>query len=181
MILSNKIAAWRLRKSDHPSQRQYMSLSDIRSIHLLYAIDKATPAETRIIYDNLYAILDSLTERGIQAYATVWVRRSLVEQKRMNLFVLQPGQCNWLTQRPDKQFTQQFLDHDSEVLINLSSRNIYPLEYLTAASRSLFKIALRRQPQGAIYDFLFCPASFDALPKELLDNILMYLDKIKSK
>ena len=179
--MKTKIALWMLSKLESKQKRCFMNLSQIRSLHILYLIDKPLNIDAQKQYNDLYAILDFCMAQKIKTEITLFVDKSLEEQKRFNIHILTAKDFSKWTWKPLDATYADFMELDCEVLLNLSPKTCYPLEYLAAMSNAKFKIANKREIQGAKYDFMIEMQGEQDTTKSMFDTVMFYLEKIQSK
>ncbi len=78
---------------------------------------------------------------------------------------------------PKKEKIINFVNNEFDILINLCTEVCFPLVYVTALSKSFFKVGAYHKKNSAIYDFMLATEqqSISGFSKELK----YYLDKIK--
>jgi hypothetical protein len=78
---------------------------------------------------------------------------------------------------PKKEKIINFVNNEFDILINLCTEICFPLVYITALSKSLFKVGAYHKKNSGIYDFMLATQqqSISGFSKELK----YYLDKIK--
>ena len=162
------------------SNRRFYSGKDIKKLHILCSLNKLNAAQSKQTYKELSEILDDCARRGIKVRATVFVRRSTAYTNRFGMQNITADDCTALSYIPKREFVEFFNDEKDEVLLNLTTRTFYALEYLVAQSASPFRIGLQRDDQGAKYDFLV-QVNDDGGLRELYNQVFFYLDKITSK
>jgi len=78
---------------------------------------------------------------------------------------------------PKREKIMSFVSNEFDILINLCTEICFPLVYVTALSKSVFKVGAYHKKNSAIYDFMVATEqqSISGFSKELK----YYLDKIK--
>lgn len=102
--------------------------------------------------------------------------KSLPKPKNQNIQVLSEEDIEW-NYIPKKEKIINFINNEFDMLINLCTEICFPLTYVTALSKSLFKVGAYNKNQTAFYDFMIATEqhSFSGFTSELK----YYLNKIK--
>ncbi len=92
----------------------------------------------------------------------------------IELITLQDVDWNFV---PKREKIINFVNNEFDILINLCTEICFPLVYITALSKSLFKVGAYHKKNSAIYDFMLATQqqSISGFNTELK----YYLDKIK--
>ncbi len=129
--MKTKIALWMLSKLESKQKRCFMNLSQIRSLHILYLIDKPLNIDAQKQYNDLYAILDFCMAQKIKTEITLFVDKSLEEQKRFNIHIL--------TAKDFSKWTWKPLDATYADFMELASfLTSLPLTFLKNCSHQIF-------------------------------------------
>lgn len=161
------------------SEREFYNMNAIKSIHLLYYINEPDNMMARNLYKQLYSILDDLRKRGIRANLTYFAsENTITETQKMNVTPLEARDFSKWTLKPTADTYNSFMYDDTDVLLNLSTDTCWQLEYLAQYSKAKFKIGIKREEQGAKYDFLFQPDEETYLPINIYEQIVKYLQII---
>lgn len=93
-----------------------------------------------------------------------------------NIEMISPEDIEW-NYVPKKEKIVNFINNEFDILINLCTEVCFPLVYITALSKSLFKVGAYNPKQAAIFDFMLetQQQSISGFSAELK----YYLDKIK--
>lgn len=164
------------RSVDH----RFMALSDISRMHILYVINQLDPSDAQHQYNDIYSIIDWCSKHKIKTEVTLYIDDSVEEAKKFNIHTFNSKARNWLTLKPSSQLMDDFLQLDCDVLLNLCSTTCYPLEYMAAVSSAKFKIGIKRDVQGAEYDFMIESKIEHKFPRDIFDSVMFYLGKIQS-
>ncbi|MBD3748159.1 MAG: hypothetical protein IE931_01575 [Sphingobacteriales bacterium] len=78
---------------------------------------------------------------------------------------------------PQKEKIVQFVNHEFDLLLNLCTEVCFPLTYISALSKSLFKVGAYFPKQTAIFDFML--ATEEQSITGFSTELRYYLDKIK--
>ena len=162
------------------SKLRFYNGGEIKKLHILCAVNKRNPAQSKQYYKELSEILDDCGRRGVKARATVFVRRSTAYTNRFGIQNIARSDCRMLSYVPRRAFVDFFNREKDEVVLNLTTKTFYALEYLVAQSDAPFRVGLQRSDQGARYDFLVRVQDEDSL-SELYKQVFFYLDKINSR
>jgi hypothetical protein len=102
--------------------------------------------------------------------------RTLVKPQNTNIQFLSDEDIEW-NYIPKKEKIINFVNHEFDMLINLCTEICFPLIYITALSKSLFKVGAYNPKQTAIFDFMIATEqhSLSGFSSELK----YYLNKIK--
>ncbi|MCQ2369375.1 MAG: hypothetical protein MJ007_02730 [Paludibacteraceae bacterium] len=161
------------------SEREFYNMNAVKSIHLLYYINEPDNMMARNLYKQLYSILDGLRKRGIRANLTYFASDdTITEAQKMNVTPLEASDFSKWTLKPTTDTYNSFMYGDTDVLLNLSTDICWQLEYLAQYSTSKFKIGIKREEQGAKYDFLFKPSEDTSFPLGVFEQIIKYLEVI---
>ena len=162
------------------SNLRFFSGSEMKKVHILCSLNRLNAAQSKQRYKELSDILDDCARRGIKARATVFVRRSTAYTNRFGMQNISSEDCRALSYVPKPEFVDFFNNEKDEVVLNLTTKTFYALEYLVAQSKSPFRIGLQRDDQGAQYDFLV-QVNRESNLLQLYHQVFFYLDKISSK
>ncbi|RKD18942.1 hypothetical protein BCY91_13745 [Pelobium manganitolerans] len=102
--------------------------------------------------------------------------KSLQANANTNFQLISTKDVNWdLT--PKREKIMNFVNNEFDILINLCTEFCFPLLYVAALSKSLFKVAAYDKKSSAFYDFMLATEqqSISGFSAELK----YYLDKIK--
>ncbi len=161
------------------SEREFYNMKDVKTVHLLYYVNEPDNMVARNLYKQLYSILDDLRKRGIRASLTYFAGENTIsEAQKMNITPLEAGNFSKWTFQPTADTYDSFMYDDTDVLLNLSTDTCWQLEYLAQYSKSKFKIGIKREEQGAKYDFLFQPDEETSFPIDVYKQIINYLEVI---
>ena len=102
--------------------------------------------------------------------------QALAKPKNANIQILSNEDIEW-NYIPKKEKIISFVNHEFDMLINLCTEICFPLIYITALSKSLFKVGAYSANQTAIFDFMIATEqhSLSGFSSELK----YYLNKIK--
>lgn len=78
---------------------------------------------------------------------------------------------------PKKEKIIQFVNHEFDLLLNLCTEVCFPLTYISALSKSLFKVGAYSPKETAIFDFML--ATKEQSITGFSTELRHYLDKIK--
>nr|WP_294898308.1 hypothetical protein [uncultured Pedobacter sp.] len=101
---------------------------------------------------------------------------SLKSPEGSNIQMLSKEDVNW-SLIPKREKIINFVNNEFDILINLCTEICFPLVYVTALSKSFFKVGAYHKKNSAIYDFMVATQqqSISGFSVELK----YYLDKIK--
>jgi len=99
-------------------------------------------ANSREQFEKIKAYLGTQVDKGLEIFAIGYVDADQIDdyfllRKNINFFCKKD--INWYY-KPTPPFIDQFIDVDFDLLIDLSMRSIFPLEYISKASRAKFKV-----------------------------------------
>ncbi len=102
--------------------------------------------------------------------------QALLKLENSNIQILSKEDVAW-NYIPRKEKIISFVNHEFDMLINLCTEICFPLTYITALSKSLFKVGAYNENQTAIFDFMIATdqRNFSRFSSELKH----YLNKIK--
>jgi UDP-N-acetylglucosamine pyrophosphorylase len=102
--------------------------------------------------------------------------QNLANPQNANIQILSDEDIEW-NYIPKKEKIISFVNHEFDMLINLCTEICFPLIYITALSKSLFKVGAYNKNQTAIFDFMIATEqhSLSGFSSELKH----YLNKIK--
>lgn len=102
--------------------------------------------------------------------------QTLVLSESSPIELLSKADVNW-NFVPKKEKIFDFVNNEFDILINLCTEICFPLVYITALSKSLFKVGAYHKRNSAIYDFMV--ATEQQSVSGFSSELKYYLDKIK--
>lgn len=102
--------------------------------------------------------------------------KSLKISPSINIEILYQEDMSW-NFIPKKEKIIQFVNHEFDLLLNLCTEICFPLTYVSALSKSLFKVGAYSPKETAIFDFML--ATNEQSITGFSTELKYYLDKIK--
>ncbi len=99
-------------------------------------------SKNREQFEKIKAYLGTQVDKGLEVFAIGYVDTDEIDnyfllRKNINFFCKKD--LNWYY-KPTPPFIEQFIGVDFDLLIDLSMRSIFPLEYISKASKAKFKV-----------------------------------------
>lgn len=176
--LKNKIADYILRKECKQIKRdkRFFNLKNADSFMILY--DANAPDEIELIHKYIQYLKDmgkKVTSLGF--YNQKELSASL--NSSLNSVFLTRKQISWLG-IPQSDAVSNLMKTDFDVLINLVVKDVFPLTFVAAKSKALFKIGKFNLKYQNYYDFMI-DIGEDQKLKSFMKNVDHYLSLINPK
>jgi hypothetical protein len=152
-------------------KNQSVSLEDAQNIGILFTIHNETELKEA---EDLAKALKTVNKK-VQLMG--FLSNKLLNIKpNSNLQLLTAEDIAW-NYVPKKEKIINFVNNEFDMLINLCTEICFPLTYVTAMSKSLFKVGAYNPKQAVIFDFMI--ATQQQSITGFSDELKYYLDKIK--
>lgn len=176
--IRNKVGRILLKREHHKLSRQkkICNIADAGKIGVVYFLpDEET-------YSKVSAFVKKLQNAGKPVKAL-----GFVENKRLTGFFmpklsydfLYPSGLNW-NYKPISEQAKDFMDTEYDILIDLNTKDILPLLYITGLSKAKFKAGLQSSERAGYLDLMISLAEKDDLD-ELIKQIEHYLSMINKE
>ena len=163
---------YKLRNIDRKGR--IISLKDAKYIGLIYILNNE---ET---YETISSFVNQLQQKGKKVKAIGFVENKSDTSRflpKLSYDFIYRKDLNWFG-KPKGHYTEDFLEEEFEILINLSNNGNYAVEYLFALSNAKMKITQQHYGQKQHYD-LMIQWEKDKSLRNYLNEIIHYLGIIK--
>ncbi len=148
-----------------------VSLKQAQNIGILFNIH----SETELQEAEDLALALKTTNKKVQLMGFL-SNKLLKIKSNSTLLIISEKDIDW-NYVPKKEKIINFVNNEFDILINLCTEICFPLTYVTAMSKSLFKVGAYNPKQAAIFDFML-----DTQQQSIAGfstELKYYLDKIK--
>jgi hypothetical protein len=124
--------------------------------------------------------LKSITERyGIELVFMIYFPQEKlpagIEESTPSQILFSDNECNWFG-KPKTAAIDSFVNTKFNILVDLSSKTWFPLQYIATASHANFKIGRMNDETNNPYDFVLAGSTGD---EQFIKDLETYLYKIK--
>ncbi len=172
--LKRKYINWQIKslasQKKYKREKQFLNWEDVTSVIVLVAYDMPNNAE-------IDTILDKLSGKDVSVFCYL-SQSNFVRQDSDQVTYFNPKSVSMLS-KPNKIMAGKFMKNDSDILIDLTLKESLPLKFLAGTSTAYCRCGMKKEGYS-LYDLEI--SSSQKLSKvDLLDQILFYLNTIKSK
>ncbi|MEI7596532.1 MAG: hypothetical protein WCK02_12345 [Bacteroidota bacterium] len=157
-------------------ERRMTNMDDAQSIGIIYdALDQES-------FDIINNFIEVLKRSGKYVQVLGFVPAKRFEQDyflKLDIHLFKYSDLNWYY-KPSKQCIDDFVARDFDVLLNLSLRDEFPTQYISAISKSKLKVGKDSVDNQKILDMLITVDAEIGL-KDFIRTIRHYLSMINRK
>jgi hypothetical protein len=115
--------------------KRFINLEDVNTIGVVFSLKDNDG------FESINELLKELTARKKQIFAIGYIEKKKIPdhyllRKGYNFFCM--ADLNWYF-KPEPSFVSDFIEREFDLLINLSTDQAYPVEYIYALSKARFK------------------------------------------
>jgi hypothetical protein len=172
-----KISRFFLKKKLNFSSKRkktaHFHFNEVKSVGIVFSADSASQIETVRKY------MDALGNKGKQVKAICFYKtKQLPVLSSSNLLIdfVMPKEVNFMGV-PSPSFVDGFIENEFDLLIDLDSNEIFPVEYVCAMSKAFFKVGRHSENNESIFD-LMIKIDKDKDLDYFLEQINVYLKMI---
>lgn len=174
--IQKKLGQWILNSKlkRHERQAAFRNYQNVVNVGVIFnATEQAT-------YELARNYIKKLADKGIKFKALGFVDSKQVldfYQKSTHFDYFSRKNINWYG-RPNNPNTQEFIDSQFDMLVDLSVENDYPIQYVVALSQACFKVGSKKDEYQNVYDLMIDLGEQKDLAF-LIEQIDKYLEMIK--
>ena len=154
-------------------ERKMSNIDDAQSIGIIYdALDQES-------FDIINNLVDVLKRSGKYVQVLGFVPSKKYEQDyflKLDIHLFKYSDLNWFY-KPSKQCIDDFVVRDFDILLNLSLRDEFPTQFITAISKAKLKVGKDSDENQKILDMMIAVDS-EVVLKEFIRTIRHYLSMI---
>ncbi len=156
--------------------KKLVSFSDARNVGIVYLVSNQG------IFNKVKLLIRKLNSPYRQVMALGFVDRDSIPDYCVAAnsgYYFDKKDLNWYG-APKNDYIKEFIDKEFDIIIDLTLEEVYALQYIVALSKSKLKVGRFSKSMEKYYD-LMIKNNNDILSDEYIDQILYYLDILKSK
>lgn len=155
----------------HISRNRLMiNLSDAKTVGILFEFSNED--DYKVVTDFIKQLQDEGKRvRSIAFFQGKKTPHYFVQKLMSDLIT--PKQTNWYG-KPTADFTEDYIQEKFDILIDLSLRNNFPLQYISGLSNANLKVGLFGETNSHYYDVMLDPIP-DTQISEFINQIKHYL------
>lgn len=155
--------------------KKFINLKDASSLAIVYYLKKDED------YTAVSDFVESLKKRGLRVKALGYVKDRHLTQKylpKLTYDYFYDKDLNWFG-KPGGNYVRDFLDKPFDVLVDLSSGETVPINFVTANSSARFKVGRFKQENQVLFD-LMIKQDYNDL-KSFIKEVEHYLNIINNQ
>lgn len=177
--IKNKVGNYILRQElqNLPRKKAFLNLEESKTIGILFAFD--TPDNFELLKKYVGYLKDHKKKVKAFGYVDADTEPGGLSYSKVEFEFFTRKDLNWYG-RPTNVYTQNFMEEERDVLIDLNLEDVVPLKFMAAKSNSRFKIGKLSAENKKYYDMLI---EFDKTKnfKYFLAQVDTYLLMINKK
>ncbi|MCC7303196.1 MAG: hypothetical protein IT233_11200 [Bacteroidia bacterium] len=149
----NKVGRYILRQElqNLPRQRAFLNLDESKTIGILFSF--TTPEEFDLLKKYVGYLKDHKKKVKAFGYVDADTEPPGLSYSKVEFEFFTRKDLNWYG-RPTNVYTQNFMDEERDVLIDLNLTDVVPLKFMAAKANSKFKIGKLSNENKKYYDML---------------------------
>ncbi len=156
--------------------KKFVSFSDARNVGIVYLVSNQG------IFNKVKLLIRKLNSPYRQVMALGFVDRDSIPDYCVAAnsgYYFDKKDLNWYG-APKNNYIKEFINKEFDIIIDLTLEEVYVLQYIVALSKSKLKVGRFSKSTEKYYD-LMIKNDNNTLSDEYIDQILHYLDILKSK
>jgi hypothetical protein len=156
--------------------KKLVSFSDARNIGIVYLVSNQG------VFNKVKLLIRKLNSPYRQVMALGFVNRDSIPDYCVAAnsgYYFDKKDLNWYG-APNNDYIKEFINKEFDIIIDLTLEDVYVLQYIVALSKSKLKVGRFSKSMEKYYD-LMIKNNNNTLSDEYIDQILYYLDILKSK
>jgi hypothetical protein len=156
--------------------KKFVNLNEAKTIGIVYQLTAQTN------FRKVKLLMKELTTPSRQVMVVGFVNRNDIPNYCIAAnsgYFFDKKDLNWY-ESPKNDYIARFINKEFDILIDLSLEDIYPLRFISALSRSKFKVGMYAKESKKFLDFMIKPKKKEISIDELSEQIIHYLLILKS-